>query len=600
MATQGLNLLVFRDGRRSAEGSALVDALAAQLRFRGGFSDAAEVLSAFLRAGELESALADSGSDTAEFEVVTDSLAATLVDGSPLPDLKLLTILDRTAAPSRLAVSTPEGFAFYGLHPLAFSDAIECLPILSQSVVVVGIRSIGTTLSSITAAALRSRGIQAARTTVRPAGHPYNRYTEFSPAALQLVRTENTRGGMFLVVDEGPGLSGSSFLSAGEALMREGVPQERITLLCTHRPEADRLCAENAASRWRQFQCVAVPSCSRRPEGAQVWIGGGEWRRCLLRDRTQWPPSWLSHERLKYLGGQEMEPRFYKFAGFGSYGEQVLQREDEIAVAGYGPLPRPETDGYISYRFMDSRPMFAGDLTGSVISRLAAYCAFRARAFPAKATGLTALQQMVAHNLEELKLEGVANLRVERAVVPDARMQPYEWLLTGLGQILKTDSGSHGDDHFFPAATDIAWDLAGAIVEWQMSADQAAIFLEIYRRASGDNPQSRIADYITAYSVFRCAYCTMAAKAMQGTDEQARMENSAASYASALAQFAPAGLKLVFNPTRVKNGCQGSSRPSLETQPDHPPGSDSRRWPPGSLHDAAVRVQAHDWQYEKF
>lgn len=100
--------------------------------------------------------------------------------------------------------------------------------------------------------------------------------------------------------------------------------------------------------------------------------------------------------------------------------------------------------------------------------------------------------------------------------------------------MLKTDSGSHGDDHFFPGASDIAWDLAGAIVEWRMSPAQAETFLAMYRRASGDNAQNRISDYVTAYAIFRSAYCRMAANALQGTEEQPRLEQSAAAYAAQL------------------------------------------------------------------
>jgi uncharacterized protein YutD len=116
-------------------------------------------------------------------------------------------------------------------------------------------------------------------------------------------------------------------------------------------------------------------------------------------------------------------------------------------------------------------------------------------------------------------------------------MAPHEWLLTSAGQMLKTDSGSHGDDHFFPGVTDIAWDLAGAIVEWKMEQDQAKIFLEMYHQASGDNAVPRIAEFIKAYSVFRCAYCMMATNAMQGTEEQCRLERVAADYGAVLLRF---------------------------------------------------------------
>jgi thiamine kinase-like enzyme len=96
------------------------------------------------------------------------------------------------------------------------------------------------------------------------------------------------------------------------------------------------------------------------------------------------------------------------------------------------------------------------------------------------------------------------------------------------------DSGSHGDDHFFPGATDIAWDLAGAIVEWRMSDRQAREFLDLYRHATGDDASARIDSFIKAYAVFRAAYCMMAANAMSGSQEQARLHRAAAGYRAML------------------------------------------------------------------
>src|SRR5215470_8211911 len=109
-------------------------------------------------------------------------------------------------------------------------------------------------------------------------------------------------------------------------------------------------------------------------------------------------------------------------------------------------------------------------------------------------------------------------------------MQPHEWVFSDAGVMLKTDSGSHGDDHFFPGTTDIAWDLAGSIVEWQMPQTQKEYFLDAYRRASGDDAASRMDGFIKAYAVFRCAYCMMAANALCGTEEQTRLERAAAGY----------------------------------------------------------------------
>lgn len=538
MSVQGLNLLVFRNGRRRVSGSACKAALAEQLLLLRESVSPNQILSALLHAGELECALADLNLPATRIEEITDALADRLLNRAPVPDPQPLpALLEAIQVPEQLEISAPEGFAFYALHPLAYADVLNEFAALPPRVTVVGIRTIGTTLSAVTAAALKKQGIECTRMTVRPSGHPYNRRMEFSLAGRDLIRREAAAGGMFLVVDEGPGLSGSSFLSVADGLARALVEKKRITLICSHAVDGNGLCAENAGSRWKQFRSVVVPSPTRRPADAQVWIGGGEWRRYFLRDDSMWPSSWVSFERLKYLSGQSREARFYKFAGFGLYGKEVLRREQKIADGGFGPLPLTESDGFASYPFLDGRLMSTADLSESVLARLAAYCAFRACAFATEATELAPLQQMAEHNLQELRLDLRVELHLERPVVPDARMQPHEWLLTPQGQMVKTDSGSHGDDHFFPGATDIAWDLAGAIVEWQMDSSQTEIFLDMYQRASGDDPRTRITDHITAYAVFRCAYCLMAANALQGSEEQQRLEQSAAVYQTRLRQL---------------------------------------------------------------
>ncbi len=186
--------------------------------------------------------------------------------------------------------------------------------------------------------------------------------------------------------------------------------------------------------------------------------------------------------------------------------------------------------------------MSASDLSRSVLEHLAGYCAFRAKAFAVDLSDLNALQEMADHNLRELGLVAPADLCLEYPVIADAHMQPHEWLLTNDGQMLKTDSGSHGDDHFFPGPTDIAWDLAAAIVEWCMNEQQAREFLDVYRRRSGDDASGRVADFVRAYAVFRSAYCMMAANALDGSEEQSRLNRAAAGYKDLLRQMEPHSL----------------------------------------------------------
>jgi hypothetical protein len=555
----GLNLLVFRGDRRRASGKDMKAALIARLeQVRSPLSNRT-LVGALLLAGEFECGVADAYPEAAQScERLTDGIADALLAGertsssNPASNLdfqksefhslsigptiseSLINAARALTTVEQLSISTPEGFAYYALHPLAYADAMRQIP-ARERLLVVGIRSIGTTLSAVAAAAARARGILTERMTARPQGHPYNRTAEFTPEQMAEVSQAVSSGATFVVVDEGPGLSGSSFLAVAEALERTGASTEKIILISSHEPDINTLCADNAARRWQRFRCIPAGGEARRPTEAVDFIDGGQWRSRVFANKSEWPATWTNFERLKYLSlSQKGEQRLFKFAGLGHYGDVVLEREKKVAAAGFGLVPREESDGFVSYSWMYGRTLTARDLSRETLVRLAEYCAFRQRAFAVEVFHLNALQHMAEHNLRELGFELPVDLRLERPVIADGKMQPHEWLLTIEGKLLKTDSGSHGDDHFFPGPTDIAWDLAGAIVEWQMSEQQTTEFLNFYYRASGDNAKHRINGFIQAYAVFRLAYCLMAANAMNGSAEEQRLRRAADIYRTLL------------------------------------------------------------------
>src|SRR5262249_22405284 len=214
---------------------------------------------------------------------------------------------------------------------------------------------------------------------------------------------------------------------------------------------------------------------------------------------------------------------------------------------------REESDGFVSYPFLSGRPMTTADLSARMLARMAAYCAFRAEAFSVPGVDLEPLREMAEHNLRELGCDLSVALELERPVIADGRMQPHEWILRPEGIVIKTDGASHGDDHFYPGPTDVAWDLAGAIVEWRMSDEQSGQLLRDYQRESGDDARGRIVAFIRPYAAFRCAYCRRAANAMTGSPEQARLDRAAQDYAALLAAEAAAGRPAAadFQPKRA-------------------------------------------------
>src|SRR5215471_5893930 len=539
MPPNALNLLVFREARRLFRGAELKAALIRELADLPVKLSHDRIMTALLSAGVLECGVADADDALARaLAPVTDRLAEALLHpGLALDAVSLARSLSEAAVPDEVSVSTPEGFAYYALQPLAFAEALEEIPTPADCVLVVGIRSIGTTLSAVTAAATRKRGLRTQRITVRPVGHPYNRRVQFSAKQLDLIRRAASSGAALVVVDEGPGLSGSSFLSVAESLEEAGAQREKITLICGHEPDFDSFRASEGPRRARRFRWISASSEPRRPRAAGSFVGGGEWRKHLFPDEHMWPASWTALERLKYLSSTGEARRLFKFLGFGHYGEQVFEREEQVAAAGFGPSPQSESDGFASYDWLGGRPLSANDLSEAILERLAGYCAFRARAFATNIADLGAVEQMAEHNLCEMRIDLPLGLTIKRPTICDGRMQPYEWLLTSNGRVLKTDSGSHGDDHFFPGPADIAWDLAGAIVEWRMNAARSEFFLEAYRRASGDDAWDRIANFMIAHAAFRSAYSRMAANALQGSDEEARHRIAAAGYDGVLEQF---------------------------------------------------------------
>src|SRR5262249_51338188 len=125
MSTRGLNLLVFRDGRRQVNGAALRRGLLAQLNR---FSEASPVdvrMGALLRSGGLECAVADSDAFVPPFSKLTDVVAEALLSGQ-LSDCFQSTkkALATAPMPEEMTVSTPEGFAYYALHPLSYAQVL--------------------------------------------------------------------------------------------------------------------------------------------------------------------------------------------------------------------------------------------------------------------------------------------------------------------------------------------------------------------------------------------------------------------------------------------------------------------------------------------
>jgi hypothetical protein len=516
------DLWIFREGRREVSGLGMIRDLVHRLASK------TSLLDSLIEAGELEAALADMNAPGAPAAATLTDALALLFAGTQVDQAELEHLAGKIEVPETISISPPEGFTYYALHPSDYARVVDRIALQSGTFAVIGVRSIGSTLSAVAAAALKAKARRAERITVRPTGHPYARSVQFSADQEHWIVEQLSQSADFLVVDEGPGRSGSTFLSVAEALIRSGVPQERITAVGSREFDPESLCAEHSAARWRSVRFVATePSVSSRFQNFP-YFGSGDWRMHFFKNEEDWPESWTQMERLKFLSPDRRQ--FFKFEGMGPLGSEVRERAFTLAEGGFSPAVVDAGDGFLSYQTIEGRNLRKQDVSHSVLERIARYCSFRVSNFSHSPPFNSELANMLEFNVQqefgrELRLDSEL-LRTTDPVLVDGRMQPFEWIESREGELLKTDAISHGDNHFFPGPCDIIWDLAGAIAEWDLSFEAAEFLVRRFKQLSGIDVAHKLDTYLLAYCVFRLGFCKMAASTVSGYREESRLESA--------------------------------------------------------------------------
>jgi hypothetical protein len=491
-------------------------------------------------------ALGESKAEPAEIERALDAL--------PTHDL-----------PDTIEVSTPEGYAFYGLYPETYFVAAEAA--LSDRPAVIGIRSIGTGLAAAVAAVA---GEGSTVFSVRPQGHPFDRRLALS-APLETAILDGRSE--IAIVDEGPGLSGSSFGCVADWLEDRGVPPAAIAFFPSHRGHPGPYASPRHRERWQQarLHVAELEDVFTSPEARwplATWaadltgpaerpledLSAGRWRQKLISHRALWPPADLHGERRKYLLQAGGRPWLLKFAGLGRYGREKLALARELD--GLIPPVAGLRHGFLVGPWLEearSLPLVPEIDRPALLDAVASYLARRAR-LPAdpRDRGATPerLFEMMSYNMGKAlgpeaaealgdwkgRLSAIA--RREHPVLTDNKPHAWEWLVMPDGRILKADALDHHRGNDLVGPQDLAWDLAGTAVELSFDEGELEDLANEVARRSGTPPAERfqLNFYILAYLAFQTGRHTLAAEALASSapEEALRMRAAAEGYAERL------------------------------------------------------------------
>jgi hypothetical protein len=492
-------VLVYGDHSELADPRDRLSAIAARLEqipaMPPGIGRHAQIVAALIDAGQLQQGVEDAGFGVGELQTFVHALAGAVVKSwdSGFADFGELPDMPAGDLPDEVDLRLPEGFAFYALYPEAYADAARKLR-LSAPARVIGIRSIGTTLGAMVAAALGSPPA----ISVRPFGDPFARHVELPLGILD-------GDYHYVIVDEGPGLSGSSFGSVADWLEHCGVPRERIAFMPSHSGDPGSQASLAHRRRWDEAQRVAAefdPSILLHAFSPLDEFNTGS-----------------AFERRKFIGRSNGARVLLKFGGVGSIGERKLEMARALHAAGMTPEALGFVHGFIVERWHDDAQPLGRD--EKPLEEIGRYIGARARLFPAGDASGASIEELLtmcrrnialaigedaASTIEKWDAHALGK-RVQR-IRTDNKLDRLEWLRLGDGRLLKTDALDHHQGHDLIGCQSVEWDVAGAMVEFGLDDAETSRLI----RAVGllvDRDLLRF--YNIAYLAFRAGRASLAA-----------------------------------------------------------------------------------------
>ena len=498
-------MLVYGDQRFTAPLNTLLDAVLAM--DTATLQQQRELL---IRLGQIEQAAYDQALPFAENFQQATRLAAQLFYQSWQGQVvstpsRLYDLLNAAHQEVEVTLKVPEGFAFYALYPEQYILAAEQWMAnhpTRKKVLVVGLRSIGTTLGAVVSAVLEAAGYPIQYLTVRPTGHPFQREVILPPI-------ENCVWG--LVVDEGPGQSGSSMAAVAEAMAQGGIAPEHICFLPGHANDPGSAANEQVRQWW-----AAAPRYVSNAEaiGIKTRLAAAtaphfRVTTAQIEVRGVYPVS--PFDRLQYICTAGAEKIIWNFAGLMGRAEQAAQQHEQRGT--FAPALIAVGDGFIGIAHVEGQPLTITDKNRDLLRMLARYIRQVAQPFDDPAA-FARLSDMLYRNVQ-IMFDDTAAHQVKtwvEALPPfrftqgygDGNLAPEKWIVS-YDKFIKLDSTGRQYDHTLIQQQPVAWDIASAIVEWDLDSAETAHLLSTFYSAGGEPiPADHLRFYCMAYAAFRC------------------------------------------------------------------------------------------------
>ncbi|HSU54990.1 MAG TPA: hypothetical protein VLT36_13105, partial [Candidatus Dormibacteraeota bacterium] len=214
-------------------------------------------------------------------------------------------------------------------------------------------------------------------------------------------------------------------------------------------------------------------------------------------------------------------------------------------LENFVPTEVGRTMGFVGMPWIEGRRLAAHDgKDAAVLEHIGLYiaCAAGAPLDEREADAAVGrLTDMLLCNVKEALGDGwqtrAARLRVQartsemRLSYGDGRLAPHEWVRTPDGNIIKTDANGHWNDHTLVGKQSVVWDVAGAVIEWDLNDAQVEFLVRVLADCGIKVNGPALEFYKSAYLAFRIGIITFGiGQAQNDPEEQARLSSALETY----------------------------------------------------------------------